>query len=270
MSVLPNQLWGEASAYTWLGINPNQWLDFRLAMSDTEVEQLVQGVKLVASGSNIASESLVKVQGITIEHSKFELQTETEMVSSVVVSDRDYLSKMIKYLPLYERKSNVYKAILKVVDRELRGIEQQKNVAERNMFIDTSIEDLSLYERDLAIKTQLNLKYDQRREQISARTRAAFDQTTLTTIKSVASAFSNGEVDIHKTAIAGVYECEFIGTIGIPNNMEGLQEAIDLIMPAHLEMTYKYNFQIWSKWNQKQWSTINTLTWNDLRTRGMI
>lgn len=270
MSVLLKQLWNEASVYRWADLNNNQWLDFRLALADVETELFGQGVSIVTSNANFSMESLLKTQGVVIEHSKFDVQTETEMISSVVVSNRDYLSTMTKYLPLYERKSNVFKAILKASDREFRLIEQQKNVVERNMFIDTAIEDLALYERDLAIKTQLDLKYDQRREQITARTRAAFDQTTLQTMKNVASAFSNGDVDIHKTSVAGVYECEFIGTIGIPNNMAGLQEAIDLILPAHLEMTYKFIYQTWSTWTKKQWSSLKTITWNDLRTKDEV
>lgn len=270
MSVLPNQLWQEASVYTWAHLNNNQWLDFRLALADVETELKAHSVLIVTSNANFSMESLLKTQGVVIEHSKFDVQTTTEMISSVVVSNRDYLSEMTKYLPLYERKSNIFKIILLSSDREFRLIEQQKNVAERNMFIDTVIEDLALYERDLAIKTQQDLKYDQRREQITARTRAAFDQTTLQTIKNVASAFSNGEVDIHKTSVPGVYECEFIGTIGIPNNMAGLQEAIDLILPAHLEMIYKYKFQTWSNWSNKQWSVVTTLAWEDLRTKGEV
>lgn len=270
MTVLPNQLWQEASVYTWAELNANQWLDFRSAMADTETELSTQGIKLLSGGSTMQMDGSMASQGVRIEFSKFVNEVETEMVSSVVVSDRDYLSHMLKYLPLYERKSNIYKSILKASDREFRSIEQKKNVVERNIFIDTAIEDLTLYERDLAIKTQVNLKYDQRREQISARTRAAFDQTTLETMKNVASAFSNGEVDIHSTDVPGISECEFVGTIGIPNNMEGLKEAIDLIMPAHLEMTYKYNFQTWSNWKNKQWSTVKTITWDDLRTKGEV
>lgn len=270
MSVLPNQLWGEAQAYTWGELNRHEWLDFRLALAEAESEMIGQGVKVVSSGTSAIALAEATAQGVKLVFSKAINDTATEMVSSIVVSNRDYVSHMLKYLPLYERKSAIYKAILKSSDREFRNVEQLQTIVERNMFIHTAIEHLSLYERDLAIKQQLNLKYDQRREQITARTRAAFDQTTIATMKNVASAFSNGEVDIHPTEIDGVFECEFVGTVGIPNNMDGLKEAIELIIPAHLEMTYKYSFQVWDNWNSKQWASVKTLTWEELRTKGEV
>lgn len=270
MSVLPNQMWGEAQAYTWGELNSHEWLDFRLAIAEVESELIGQGVKVETSGSSAIAIAETVAQGVKVVFSKAINDTTTEMLSSIVVSNRDYMSYMLKYLPLYERKSVIYKAILKGSDREFRNVEQLQTIVERNMFIHTAIEHLSLYERDLAIKAQPNLKYDQRREQITARTRAAFDQTTIDTMKSVASAFSNGEVDIHPTAIDGVFECEFIGTIGIPDNMAGLKEAINLIIPAHLEMTYKYKFQVWNNWSSKQWSYVNKLTWDELRTKGEV
>lgn len=270
MSVLPNQLWGEAQSYTWGELNRHEWLDFRLAIAEAESEMVGQGVKVITSATEAIALAETTVQGIKIVFSKVINDTSTEMVSSVVVSNRDYVSHMLKYLPLYERKSAIYKVVLKSSDREFRNVEQLQTIVERNIFIHTAMEYVSLYERDLAIKQQLNLNYDQRREQITARTRAVFDQTTITTMKSVASAFSNGEVDIHPTKIDGVFECEFVGTVGIPNNIDGLKEAMELIIPAHLEMTYKYSFQVWDNWNSKHWTCIKPLTWEELRTKGEV
>jgi len=79
------------------------------------------------------------------------MQTKTEMIVSLVVSDRDYKTEMLKYLPLYERKSDTFIQILIADDREFRSIEQRLAVAERNIFLDTAIESLWLFERDLGI-----------------------------------------------------------------------------------------------------------------------
>lgn len=262
--------WGDNQAFSWGHWSEKRWFNFKLSLAETEISMLVQGIKLTSSNilNSIASE--ICLQGITVEHSKVQVVTEIEMVTSLVFSTRDYLHHMLKYLPLYERKSVVYQAILKSVDREFRRAEQAKSSIDLNLLISSAIECIGLYERDLGIKEIADLKYDQRREQISARMRAIFDQTTLKTIKEVASTFTNGEVVIYCTEIPGIYECEFVDIIGIPNNMSGLQGTVDLLMPAHLQMTYKYKFQVWVNWNRNRWSRVNGITWEKLRMNSEV
>ena len=186
------------------------------------------------------------------------------MIVNIVVSKRDYLSNMLDYLPWYERESQVFNSILKAYDKEFRQLEQNLEVVERNMFIDTSIEGLNLHERDLGVNNVSKLGYDQRREQISSRYRSSFNQTTEDTIKNVASAYGNGEVEISLTDIEGVYEIKFIGK-GIPNNLDGLSKALDIIIPAHLGYEYRVAFNTWGVVRDNTWGGANTMTWNDLR-----
>lgn len=266
MHPIEQQLWSEISALTWGDLTNHQWECFRIALMETESETSVQGVVLEQSGANIEQTAEMEVQGVVVEHSSSVMQTRTEMIVSIVVSDRDYLSEMLKYLPLYERKSAVFFEILRVYDREFRNIEQQLEVSERNIFLDTAIESLPIYERDLGIESVNSLRYDQRREQIASRFRTAFDQTTEEAIKSVASAYSNGEVEVNKTNTPGVYEIKFVGTLGIPNNMEGLKQALDIIVPAHLELAYTFTFNTWGMINDKKWIDASTMTWDELRT----
>lgn len=193
------------------------------------------------------------------------MQTKTEMITSVVVSTIDYLTDMMKYLPLYERKSNVFKTVLTSYDRELRNTEQELEIVNRNIFVDTAIEVLPIYERDLGIKTIGTLRYDQRREQIASRNRASFDQTTKQTIKSVAAAYSNGDVDVNPTSTPGVYEIKFVGTKGIPDNLTGLMQAIEIIVPAHLQFDYAYTFNVWEFVENGTWGSVSNITESHLK-----
>src|SRR5690606_35181071 len=111
----------------------------------------------------------VESQGVKVVHSPVIMRTRTEMIVSIVVSERDYKTEMIKYLPLYERRSGVFNEVLTSYDREFRNTEQRLTVTERNLFIDTAIESLPIFERDLGIETVQSLRYDQRREQIYSR-----------------------------------------------------------------------------------------------------
>ncbi|HBJ00045.1 MAG TPA: hypothetical protein DDY89_02545 [Lysinibacillus sp.] len=265
MHAIPQSEWGQVSVFTWGELSAHQWECFRLALMITETELQTQGVSIASTGATneVITEQLS--QRVKVVQSPIIMQTRAEMITSIVVSTKDYLSDMMKYLPLYERKSNTFRTVLTADDRELRNAEQQLEIVNRNIFIDTAIEALPIYERDLGIKPNSTLRYDQRREQIISRYRASFDQTTEETIKDVAAAYSNGEVEINKTNTPGVYEIKFIGTKGIPNNLEGLMQVIEIIVPAHLEFGYAYTFNVWDFVKNRTWGSVSNLTWDDIR-----
>lgn len=265
MHVIQESEWQQVIVFTWGELSPHQWEDFRLALMETVTELKGQGVAVELSSSTAAVITELQVRGVKIVQSPVIMQTKTEMVTSIVISERDYKSDMIKYLPLYERKSEVFHEILDSYDREFRNTEQMLEVVNRNIFLDSAIETLPIYERDLGIKTVKTLRYDQRREQISSRNRASFSQTTEETIKLVSSAYSNGEVEINKTSVKGVYEIKFVGSKGIPDNIDGLRQALDIIIPAHLGVTYTFSFNPWDFVSDKTWGEVANMTWNDLR-----
>lgn len=265
MHAIPQSEWGQVSVFTWGDLTPHQWECFRLALMITETELQTQGVSIASTGATNEVITEQVTQGVKVVQSPIIMQTRAEMITSIVVSTKDYLSDMMKYLPLYERKSNTFRTVLTADDRELRNTEQQLEIVNRNIFIDTAIEALPIYERDLGIKPNNTLRYDQRREQISSRNRASFDQTTKETIKAVASAYSNGEVDINLTNIPGVYEIKFVGTKGIPDNLEGLMQAIEIIVPAHLEFGYAYTFNVWEFVSNRTWGRVTTMTWDEIK-----
>lgn len=265
MHAIPQSEWGQVSVFTWGELTAHQWECFRLALMITETELQTQGVSIASTGTTneVITEQLS--QGVKVVQSPIIMQTRAEMITSIVISTKDYLSDMMKYLPLYERKSNVFRTILTTDDRELRNTEQQLEIVNRNIFIDTAIEALPIYERDLGIKQNSTLRYDQRREQIASRNRASFDQTTEETIKAVAAAYSNGEVEINTTSKPGVYEIKFIGTKGIPDNLSGLMQAIEIIVPAHLEFGYAYTYNVWEFVSNRTWGSVTQMTWDDIR-----
>ncbi len=265
MYAIEEQQWGQVNIHTWQDLSPHFWGCFRLALVETISELKAHGVRV--DYSRAVNEVLTELQGqgVRVEHSPTIIRAITEMIVNIVVSERDYKSTMIEYLPWYERKSVIFDAILNAYDKEFRKLEQDFQVVERNVFLDTAIESLNLHERDLGIQNVSKLRYDQRREQISSRYRSSFDQTTEETIKSVAMAFSNGEVEVNKTDTPGLYEIKFIGTKGIPNNIEGLKEALDIVIPAHLGLTYTFTYNPWEFISSKTWGEVADMTWNDLR-----
>lgn len=178
-------------------------------------------------------------------------------------------TRLIKHLPKYERNNSLINEILKAVAIELDKLSIKEETNYSELFIDTAIKALTLHERDLGIKKSL-ISTQQRRELIIAHYRATLEQTTDETIKNVAAAFSNGEVEINKTVDEGVFEIKFVGTIGIPDNMQGLMNTLDIIIPAHLDVIYTYLYNVWGDISHKTWGELQSYTWEELSTKEVI
>lgn len=177
--------------------------------------------------------------------------------------------RLIKHLPIYERNSQIINEILKSTAIELDKLSLKTNENYAELFIDTAVKVLELHERDLGIERG-SLTNVQRRELITAHYRATLEQTTDETIKNVASAFSNGEVEINPTTTAGVYEIKFVGTVGIPDNMQGLMDTIDIIIPAHLDVIYTYIYNTWDDISHFTWKQLEVYTWDELLEEELI
>ncbi len=264
MYPIQEQQWGQVNIHTWEDLSTHQWMCFRTTLAEVIAELETQGVKVDHSGAINEVITEMQPQGVRVEHSPAIMRTIAEMIVNIVVSKRDYKGDMLKYLPWYERKSKVFDEVLSAYDKEFRRLEQDVDVVERNILLDTAVEGLDIFERDLGIEPRDDLKYDQRREQISSRNIASFDQTTEDTIKAVAQAYSNGEVEVNSTDIDGIYEIKFISTKGIPNNLDGLKQALDIVIPAHLGVKYTFTYNAWDFLSDKTWGETSLLTWAEL------
>lgn len=172
-------------------------------------------------------------------------------------------TRLINHLPKYERTATLIQEVLRVIALELDKLNVKENENYYELFIDTAVKALELHERDLNIEKGI-LSNKQRRELIIAHYRATLEQTTDETIKNVAAAFSNGKVEINPTENEGIYEIKFIGTIGIPDNMPGLMNTIDIIIPAHLSVVYTYIFNTWRDIEYLTWERAEMYTWDEL------
>lgn len=172
---------------------------------------------------------------------------------------------LIKSLPNYERKSLLINEIIRVSAEELSNLEIQNNHNNEELFIDTAVKALQIHAKDLGIKLGSNLSVRQQRELITAHYRASLEQTTEETIKNIASAFSNGEVEINNTDEDGVFEIKFIGSRGIPDNLEGLKEVITYTVPAHLMFIYTYVYNTHQDLARFTHAQLSTYTHQQLR-----
>lgn len=139
---------------------------------------------------------------------------------------------LASHVPTYEKNNTLYNEIFKTAAIEL---EQANVVVEKNndeLFFDTATQALEIYERELGIEKN-TLSNSQRRDQIVANFLKNFEQTTDSTLRAVASIYTDGHVEVFKGTVDGVYEIMFKdGTI--PYDNDAFQRLIYKIMPAHL------------------------------------
>lgn len=158
------------------------------------------------------------------------------------MTQNEIKKQLLKNLPSYERKSLLINEILDAAAKHFFELNNKQSNSERELFIDTATEALKIHARDLNISIGSALTLSQQRELITAYFRAAFEQTTDETIKNVAASFTGGLVEIKPTTKDGVFEIKFIDTLGVPDNVEGLKNALEVIIPAHLEFVLAYSY----------------------------
>ena len=107
-------------------------------------------------------------------------------------------------------------------------------------FVDSATYGLDYWEKMLGISKNNN-DIQTRRENIKAKMRSR-GTTTLSVIKNICEAYSNGEVDIIVNHSDYSFVIDFIGTIGIPRAFAELDKTINEIKPCHLAHSYRFNY----------------------------
>lgn len=150
-------------------------------------------------------------------------------------------SKMISYLPTYERKNALINEVVKSSAIELEKLDAKINEKQNELFLDTaSSKAIALHERDLNLVTDKTVPIERRRAIVQARYKAVLQQTTEETLKSVGESFSTAKVDIEKGDVVGSYDIIFYGENGLPDDTESVIKAIDDAIPAHLDFKIQY------------------------------
>lgn len=139
----------------------------------------------------------------------------------------------------------------------VRDLLEQCNVA-------TATHGLALWERQLGLETDISKPLDYRRSRVTAKLRGT-GTVTVAMIQTLAESFSNGAVDVLEDAANYHFDIKFVGTIGIPPNMDDLTAAIDEIKPAHLSYGYLYVYNTYGDLQRFTWGQLQGKTYLELR-----
>ncbi|WP_125154296.1 YmfQ family protein [Clostridium rectalis] len=175
-----------------------------------------------------------------------------------------YRPDLLTYLPQFLRDTKEFKVLDKVLGDELALLSLQIEDLVKQCFIDTATWGLTLWEKEYAVKTDINKSYEERREVLKAKKRG-HGTVTRNLIKETAEAFSGGQVEVIEEFKSYCFIVKFIGVKGIPKNLAAFKDMIDTIKPAHLAYDFKYTYTIWDFLTEKGVKWDNNSSWNDFK-----
>ena len=143
------------------------------------------------------------------------------------------MSRLLNYLPWYERESEVFKEILRAEEIEFDKLELDLEDINKQFFVDTATWGLAIYEKELGLPIRPNKSLEERRSIIKAKWRG-MGKVDYLMIKAIVEAFTSNLVTV-----------EFDGRIKIVfTNKEKIRlsremnNAINEVKPAHLGYDY--------------------------------
>lgn len=171
---------------------------------------------------------------------------------------------LMKYLPTYWYEIEQMKVLQEILGMNLAEVIAFKQDLFNQMFIETATWGLSRWEKILGLPTEIEKNYEFRRERIKSKIRGS-GTTTKQMIVNLASAFSNGEVEVIEHPGEYRFVVKFVGIKGIPANMKDLTSAIEEVKPAHLAFTFEYTYNYWNNLKAYTWSALSIHTWDKVK-----
>ena len=134
-------------------------------------------------------------------------------------------------------------------------------------FVDSATHGLDYWEKMLGISKNI-FSTQTRRENIKAKMRTR-GTSSISVIKNICEAYSNGEVDIIVNHSDYSFVIDFVGSIGIPQAFEELDKTINEIKPCHLAHSYKFNYITNKQLKDYTHSQLSAYTHEALRNGGI-
>jgi hypothetical protein len=145
---------------------------------------------------------------------------------------------MITALSTFMRKSKIFIEIFNAEQKQFEQKELDLEDLRKQMDIETATWGLDIYEKDLGIKTDRSKPLTERRSVIKSKERGS-GKVDATLIKLVADSFTNGDVEV---TFDGQINIKFTSVLGIPPNLEDLENALEDVKPAHLAIAYAFAY----------------------------
>lgn len=179
------------------------------------------------------------------------------------------MNDMLSNCPKYYETSRIFNSYLEAVSPEVEEFKKGIDDVLNQFFVPTATWGLDKWEEELNLESYSGKPEEQRRSRVISKLRG-MGTVTVNLIKNVAESYSNGKVEVIEDNPNYTFTIKFVGTMGIPKNMNDLKEAIEEIKPAHLDYDFDYVYLTWNQFDTynktwDEWDNLN-LTWDEFET----
>jgi hypothetical protein len=169
---------------------------------------------------------------------------------------------LINKLQAFMRKSKIYKEIFSADSNQLLSREEKIADLKLQLSVDTATWGLSIYESDYGIKVNESKPLADRRALIKSRMRGS-GTVTSTLLKTVALAFTGGQIDV---GFDGKINITFTDIVGTPPNLQDFKDAIEEIKPAFLDVIYAFLYNQYEDLTAFTYGYLEAYTYEQLRS----
>lgn len=170
--------------------------------------------------------------------------------------------EMATYQPPLYQTSRVMRSYLQATGSEFDKVYQAIDEVLNQFYVRTATWNLDKWESELGLPPDPTLSDVERQDRIVSKLRG-FGTCKISVAKSVAESYDKGTVNIAEDFAGYTIIVYFVDTTGVPSNVEDLKKALRDVVPAHLEIIYKYNYFIWDELDAKNW------TWDQVDALGL-
>ncbi|TDQ35292.1 putative phage tail protein [Aureibacillus halotolerans] len=151
--------------------------------------------------------------------------------------------QMAASLPQFYETSREFNNLLDSQADGLEIIQKDINSVLDQFFVDSATWGLAQWEKGLSITPSKTATNRERRSVIKSKLRGS-GTTTIGLVKNVAEAYT-GEVDVEEKYTVYEITIKFVGTLGVPTNLEDCKNALREIIPAHLALSFEFIYTTW-------------------------
>lgn len=171
---------------------------------------------------------------------------------------------LIEYLPDFYAASAEVSSVQAAISTQAAALRAARDGLLAQLNVSTATWGLDSWERALGITKKAADTTAYRRTRVMSKLRGA-GTTTVAMIQTVAESFSNGEVEVIEDSANYRFDIKFVGTVGIPPNMDDLTAAVEEIKPAHLDYDYIIIYRTWDMIGTYTWDELAAYTWDQVR-----
>lgn len=146
---------------------------------------------------------------------------------------------LIKNLHKLYRNDPYIQKIFNAAGLSMDNIDSAIEDMKKQYWFDTMTWGIPIVENMLSLKTDSTAPIEDRRSQLEARWKSN-GKTDINLLQAVANSWKNGDVTV--SFVGGKIKVAFSGEYGIPDDIIGLQKALDDVKPAHLAIIYAFRY----------------------------